>query len=322
MIKKILLLSIFLLSQSLYAQSVMDSLSEEEQLDNDVTSLISERIEKISPNRKIFIISNENQSFAQGDFISLLIKHKLVSRALVAKTTDSIAGIKILKIYNLSLWKKIQSGREVQILRGDDSYYQKRERRKKQGLLGVEEPEEDLFDKTIISEDLLEDDNNEGIFDTNHMLSLSIGWFEGLNSGAQAEKYSQLSIQYQYQAWKNLFVGIDFGSNVIKDFPSGGLDTRYFNITPKVKYTFEVFWGLILQPYVGWQILMADSPGAGEDDEETNQDQLQYEVDLVNKSEKSTIAVGITVIQPIVPGWNLKADLGMDILSIGVGLEI
>ncbi|RLA65070.1 MAG: hypothetical protein DRQ88_02565 [Epsilonproteobacteria bacterium] len=300
----------------------MDSLSEEEQLDNDVTSLISERIEKISPNRKIFIISNENQSFAQGDFISLLIKHKLVSRALVAKTTDSIAGIKILKIYNLSLWKKIQSGREVQILRGDDSYYQKRERRKKQGLLGVEEPEEDLFDKTIISEDLLEDDNNEGIFDTNHMLSLSIGWFEGLNSGAQAEKYSQLSIQYQYQAWKNLFVGIDFGSNVIKDFPSGGLDTRYFNITPKVKYTFEVFWGLILQPYVGWQILMADSPGAGEDDEETNQDQLQYEVDLVNKSEKSTIAVGITVIQPIVPGWNLKADLGMDILSIGVGLEI
>ena len=117
-------------------------------------------------------------------------------------------------------------------------------------------------------------------------------------------------------------VGIDFGYSTVKDFPSGGLDTAYYNIVPKVKYTFEVFWGLIIQPYLGWQWLIANSPGAGQADGQTSGDQLSYESQLVSDSEKSTFAAGITLVQPIVPGWNLKADLGMDILSIGVGLEI
>ena len=327
MIKKILILCILVFSHSTFPQSVMDTLAEEDEIDTEMTSLISERVEKISPNRKIFIISNENQSFNRGDFISLLISGKLVARALVAKTKEGIAGVKILKIYNLSLWKRMKKGREIQIIRGDDSYYQKREKRKKKGEIEDEVAEQDLFDKTIISEDYLEDDITEGIFRTNNMISITYGWFQGLDSLNENAWYTQINFQYQYQAWRNLFVGLDFGMNTVQDFPSKGLDTRYYNIVPKVKYTFEVFWGLIIQPYVGWQFLVADSPGAGQPDSntsgnETSPIQLQYELDLVDNSEKSMIVVGVTLVQPIVPGWNLKADLGMDILSIGVGLEI
>ena len=328
MIKKILLLSILVFSHSLQAQSVMDSFAEEEDLDGEVSSLISERIEKISPNRKIFIISNENQSFNQGDFISLLIQGKLVSRALVAKNKDSIAGIKIVKIYNVDMWKRMKKGREIQIIRGDDSYYQKREKRKKKGEVeGDGIAQEDLFDKTIISVDVLEDDSRETIFRTNNMISITIGWFPGLNTLEETQWYDMIGFQYHYQLFRNFFLGFDFGFTTVKNFPTGGLDTRYYNVVPKVKYTFEVFWGLIIQPYVGWQWLIANSPGAGQADEgttgnETSNAQLQYELFLVNESEKSMITVGVTLVQPIVPGWNLKADLGMDILAIGVGLEL
>jgi len=322
MTKYILTLSLLILSLSLNAQMVMDSLSDETEMDSDVSSLISERIEKVSPNKKIFIISNENQSFNQGDFISLLIKNKLVTRALVAKVKDNIAGIKILKIYNTNLWKNLKPNREIQIIRGDDSYYQKMERRKK-GKMEDGEKEIDLYDQTVISEDLLEEDTKDTVINSNNMISLIIGWFEGLDSMGESQRYSQINFQYMYQAWKNLFIELDFGTNVVKDFPSGGLDTRYYNIVPRVKYTFEVFWGLVIQPYLGYQFLIADSPGAGQDpDGNTSTSQLQYEVDLVNNSEKSTFAVGLTLIQPIVPGWNVKADLGTDIFSIGVGLEI
>ena len=329
MIKKILILSILVFSHSLQAQSVMDTFAEEEELDSEVSALTSERIEKISPHRKIFIISNENQSFNQGDFISLLIQGKLVSRALVAKSKDNIAGIKIVKIYNVDMWKRMKKGREIQIIRGDDSYYQKREKRKKKGEVeGDEIAQEDLFDKTIISVDVLEDDAKETVFRTDSMVSITYGWFPGINTLEETQWYDMLDFQYQYQVFRNFFVGIDFGFTTVKNFPSGGLDTRYYNVVPKVKYTFELFWGLIIQPYVGWQWLIANSPGAGQPDDEytsgneTSNTQLQYELFLVNESERPMIAVGLTIVQPIVPGWNLKADLGTDILSIGVGLEL
>jgi hypothetical protein len=306
----------------------MDTFTEEEELESEISSLTSERVEKISPNRKIFIISNENQSFNQGDFISLLINGKLVSRALVAKSKDNIAGIKIVKIYNVDMWKRMKKGREIQIIRGDDSYYQKREKRKKKGELeGEENTQEDLFDKTIISVDVLEDDSKETVFRTNNMISVTYGWFQGLNTLDEKQWYDMIAFQYHYQIFRNFFLALDFGFTTVKNFPSGGLDTRYYNIVPKVKYTFEVFWGLIIQPYVGWQWLVANSPGAGQPDQgttgnETSNAQLQYELFLVDESERSMIAVGVTLVQPIVPGWNLKADLGMDILSIGVGLEL
>jgi hypothetical protein len=311
-------LILFTLSPKLLPQTVMDRLSQDDPIQADEISLIPERIEKVSPSKRIFIITNENESFQVGDFISLLVDKKLASRALVAKRKDKVAGIKIVKIYNLALWKKLGPKTEIQIIKGDDSSYQKKDRPPQQ----MAPPQEDLFEKTVISDDITEKDPKGSVIISNHQISVLLGWFEAINSFGESTRYSQLNFQYMYQAWKNIFLEIGFGSNVVKDFPSKGLDTRYYNITPKGKYTFEILWGLVLQPYLGWQFLIADSPGAGQTDSETNREQLAQELKLVEDSEQSRAIFGITLQQAIIPGWNLKADLGMDIISIGVGLEI
>ncbi len=97
-----LLLTLSLLS--VRAQGVLEDIEEEERIDSPAQSdiapnLVVEKIKNISPSKKIFILTNENQSFSKGDFISLLLANKLVCRALVAKTTeDKLSGIKIVKI--------------------------------------------------------------------------------------------------------------------------------------------------------------------------------------------------------------------------------
>ena len=81
---------------------------------------------------------------------------------------------------------KIGKGKEIQVIRGDDSYYQKAEKRKKKDEAGDGLVENDLYDKTIISENLLEDESDETIFRTDSMISITYGFFQGLDSQGQS----------------------------------------------------------------------------------------------------------------------------------------
>ena len=60
----------------------------------NIPNLVTEKIQKISLSKKIFIITNNNNSFAKGDFISLVLNNRLVSRAIVDKIQKNEAGIK------------------------------------------------------------------------------------------------------------------------------------------------------------------------------------------------------------------------------------
>jgi hypothetical protein len=312
-----LVLFAFFLCFSAKSQTVMEKLSDEEQTVTPIEGLVLEKIEKISPTKRIFILSNENNSFNMGDFISLFIKNKPVARAIVAKSKDNIAGIKILKIYSQPEFDGLVQGAEVQIVRGDDSSYFKKEKE--------ETKEADLYEKTGVVEDELKEDETKRDFviESSSILNVSLGSVEGINLAGQSARYSQLNGQFSWQFTRNFFVSVLYGQNTITDFPNFGLDTSLYNITARVKWTAKIFWGLVVQPYGGYQVLIADSPGAGQDSGGTiSQPQLNYESALVNKLEDSKFIFGLSVLVRIVPGWYVQLDAGTDILNAGISVEI
>jgi hypothetical protein len=308
-----------------YAQeSVVDQFSEEATSEL-VPSLAVEKIERISPSNRIFVITNSNTSFDKGDYISILRNTKLAARALVAKTTDGgLAGVKILKIYSLSQWKKLKKGSNIQIIRGDDSYY----RLKKKKLTEEEKDEsivkgsEDLFDKTtFLEDDLTLEEKSDRIIKQDNIVCLSFGEIESIDNDSSAQGYTQLNVSWAYQIEDNIWTEFSYGQNIVEDFPNPGLETKLTNMTFKAKYIIQAPFFSYVMPYVGYQIHGADSPGAGTEDVNNPGLDLEAELQLVEDMKKSTVVFGVTVLKRLVPGWFVRADLGSDIISLGFGLE-
>lgn len=319
---------------STWAQNVLDDIQVSERGDpndsaNNVPDLAKETIVKISPSKKIFLLTNEAQSFGKGDFISLLLNTKLAVRALVAKTTDEkIAGIKITKIYSLQVWNQLKTGLEVQVLKGDDSYFTNKEKKNEEGIEEKAETkiedEDDLFNSTTLGgeDDTSFDENKNRLIRPDNLLALNVGMIEGKDSDGSSRRYTQLNGAWAYQLVDNIWGELQLGTNVINDFPATEIDTRLINITVRGKYTFSGPFYTYFQPYIGYQIIRADSPGAGNDDGRGfTEEQLQTELDLVEDTAKSRMIFGVTALKRIVPGWFVRADLGVDILSGGLTLE-
>jgi hypothetical protein len=313
--------------QIVCAQSVVDELDENDE-DLEIPSLVTETIQKISPSRRIFVISNNNNSFDKGDFISLVLNSKIVARALAAKTINDAAGIKILRINSLSLWKMLREGINVQIVRGDDSYF-KAERKKQAKNKGQPkiESEEDLFNDTkILDDDLALDENKSRAIKTDNIVSASYGLIEGLDAAGNSKRYNQFMGQYAYQLADNIWAEALYGQNIIRGYPNenAGIDTKLTNFIARAKYTFPAPFYSYIQPYVGYQIIDADSPAAGtnpNNDPKLTTDELNEEVAKVRDLKKNRVVFGVTVLKRLVPGWFIRADLGSDIINFGFSLE-
>lgn len=321
----------------LHAQNVLDDIEEEDRIDSPASSdqapsLVSETIKTISPSKKIFIITNENQTFSKGDFISLLLANKLVCRALVAKTTpEKLSGIKIVKIYNLNLWKQLSLGKEVLVLKGDDSYYTNKEKAPEKDKTAKSkkddsklQSDEDLFNSTSLSgneDDLSLDENSKRLIKPDNLVSLNIGLIQEKDVDGAKKNYTQINGAWAYQLTDNIWAEAGVGTNTIRDYPSTGLDTRLINIEAKAKYTFAAPFYSYIQPYVGYQAISASSPGAGVADGTLTPDQLAKELQLVQDLKKSGIIFGVTILKRIVPGWFIRADFGTDIINGGLSIE-
>lgn len=334
----IILLQTFLLLCSfsipqVQAQNVLDDIEISERGDSanngEMPELAKETIVKISASKKIFLITNESQTFGKGDFISLLLNAKLAVRALVAKTTeDKIAGIKITKIYSLALWNQLRQGMEVQVIKGDDSYFTLKEKKAENGeedkIDTKIQDEDDLFNSTTLGgdDDLSLEENPNRLIKPDNLLAFNVGMIEGKDSDGTARRYTQLNGAWAYQLVDNIWGEVQLGTNVINDFPATEIDTRLTNITVRGKYTFSAPFYSYFQPYIGYQVIRADSPGAGVDDGRGRTEaELQQELDVVDETAKSRVIFGVTLLKRIVPGWFVRADLGMDILSGGLTLE-
>lgn len=338
----LLLFCIGQFSSDTYAQNILDdNLDEDKAIDTPdapvekAPGLVNETVKKISSSQKIFVITNENQAFDRGDYISLLLQNKLVARALVAKTTDAkLSGIKIIKVYSLDLWKQLEKGKEVQVLRGDDSYFspQKiaekvtKEKAKKKGEdKGKVKSEEDLYNSTTFNEgdDTTLEESSQRHIKTDNLLSLNIGMIDGVAGTGATTRYTHLNGSWSYQIIDNTWAEFTLGSNTIKDMPAVGVDTRMIAYSVRLKYTIAAPFYSYIQPYLGYQVISAQSPGATNAAVPTlsTGGKVVTELQLVDQLKKSRVIGGVTVLRRIVPGWFARIDLGSDLLNGGLLLE-
>ena len=113
------------LSNELWSQSLVDDANLNLATSGSSDSF-AETIKIISNSKKIFILTNNNQQLSPGDFVSLALGDKLAARAIVAKVHQNQVGIKILKIYSISQWSKLKRDLEIQVVKGDDSFFTKK----------------------------------------------------------------------------------------------------------------------------------------------------------------------------------------------------
>ncbi len=319
------LLILVLLQAKTYSQDLLDDNLDENQLPSEVPSsekspeLSKETIKAISNSQKIFILTNDAQSFGKGDFISLLLDNKLVCRALVAKSTNSnLSGIKIIKIYSLDLWKQLNTGKQVQVLRGDDSYFTPqtvalKDTIKKPEDKNIVKSEEDLYNSTTLDdgEDPTLEDSSKRQIKTDNLIAINIGLIDGVTDTQATTRYTHLNGSWAYQISDNIWSELMLGSNTIRDLPALGVDTRMTAYSGRLKYTISAPFYSYIQPYIGYQIITAQSPGAV----------TPAEFLLVDMLKKSRVVAGATILRRIVPGWFARIDLGNDIINGGLLLE-
>ena len=326
-INKILLFlgvySFFCLQAS--AQSLLDDLAGDNNSLMLMPSLATERIQRISDSKKIFILTNSGQSYNKGDFISLVAGNKLVARALVAKDAGGLSGVKILKIYSLERWAELTAGREIQILRGDDSYFinelKKAKEAKERGNDETTAYDEgdDIFDETNLMEDNLSVENKKNrAIKTDNLIFTHYGMISGQNADGTSASYGMFSGSWAYQVTDNIFGEITLGQTLVPDYPAGGIDTVLTMYSIKFKYTIAAPFFSYIQPYVGYQAVSAESPGAGDG---VSGAEAQKEIDLVEDLQKNSLIFGVSVLKRLVPGWFVRLDLGTDTMAVGLGLE-
>ncbi|MBL6988217.1 MAG: hypothetical protein ISR65_00475 [Bacteriovoracaceae bacterium] len=304
------------------AENVIDDLSEGDEIAFDESTLADEQIQKISFSRRIFVITNANSSFYKGDYVSIILDMKLVARALVARIFSGTGAIKILKIYSLPLWRKLKPSLDVQILRGDDSYF--RRSKKKAPSDELEEgkilDESDLFNSTMLSDDLSLDEDSARAIKPDNLVSISYGFVKGLNDNEKAASYKQFLGSWGYQMGDNIWAEVRYGQNLVEDFPGVGVDTAYQNVTLCLKYTIKAPFYSYLQPYFGYQMLSAKSPGAGTGTTLTPE-QKAKELRIIDNLNTKGIVFGATILKRLVPGWFMKLDIGADIMALGFAIE-
>ncbi|OUR92891.1 hypothetical protein A9Q84_20480 [Halobacteriovorax marinus] len=322
----LLIITFIALSLSASAQSVIEDFNENSESNQIPSELVTEKIVRVSNSKRTYIISNENESFSKGDFITLVLNSKLAARAIVAKSINNVAGIKIIKIYSLDLFKLFRTNLEVQVIRGDDSFFgaKKKEDEESEDTAVIKD-EEDLYNETFLEDDLSMETKNKRSIKTDNIVSINYGLIEGLNNDGSSQRYTHLNGMWMYQFEDNIWAELGYGQNLINDYPSPGLDTKMTNLTLRIKYTVAAPFFSYVQPYLGFQIINATSPNAGVDDPTDDvtpsSAELDNEINMVENLKKKNIIFGVTVLKRLVPGWFIRADLGSDIINFGFSLE-
>lgn len=326
MMKRILTLILLLGFNTLnFAQSLIDEIdSSSTTFKPTAPELVSEKIEKISASGRIFILTNNSGGYGKGDFISLVLDNQLVNRAIVAKTVNGSAGIKIIKVYSDKLNNILRPGMDVKIIRGDDSYFNlKMKKVAQEEEKPLIEGEDELFDDTtLLEDDLNVDENKKRAIKTDNLVSIYLAMIEGVDTSGATTRYQQFSAAWAYQVDDNIYTEIGVGRSVINDYPSvngtKGLDTTLTSLVAKVKYTVNAPFYSFIQPYIGYQILSASYSAQNDG---TSAAQIQQEQDQVNALSKNQVVAGVTLLKRLVPGWFGRLDLGTDAIDIGFSLE-
>ncbi len=311
-------LSLLFLTSGAGAQTLVDDARSPLTL-GDRENTFAETIKIISASKKIFVITNNNQQLGVGDFISLALDNSLAARAIVAKTHEGQAGIKIIKIYSLSQWNRLKKGSDVLVIRGDDSSFGKKTETKVE--ITEQAPkirsEEDLFNSTVVDDAGELEDNSRRHIKPDNVVGAGLGFVDEQDLEGGGQRAAQFSFSWAYQFTDNWFAEFNYSRAQFEDFPSQGAQTLVNVVTGRLKYNFKGPLYTFFMPYVGFYSQTVDS-NAGE----TNNAVLaQRELNRIEELKKTGPVFGITVLRRLVPGWFLKADLGTDVMNAGVAIE-
>jgi hypothetical protein len=313
---------IFVISSHAFAQSLVEDANINVAQAADGSSF-TETIKIISNSKKIFILTNNNQQLGQGDFISLALDNKLAARALVAKNHQGQVGIKIIKIYSLAQWGKLRRDQDVQIVKGDDSYYMKKPEDSGAGDGARIKDEDDLYSKNVIVEDDLEftDDNKNRHIKPDNV----VGVFAGLVNADNPEGTSggftrgnEFGLTWAYQFTDNFFMEGVYGRTLLDNYPADSIHTLMNRFVGRVKFNIKGPLYTFFMPYVGYQSVEISSPKAGQSGVPAVD---KAELDAIAKLEEAGVVAGVTVLRRLVPGWFIKADVGTDMMNLGLCIE-
>lgn len=324
------LIRLFIFINFFYTPSIVaQSLVEDANLSLPLQSgeqVFYETIKIISNSKKIFIITNNNQQLGPGDFISLALDNKLAARAVVAKSHQGQTGIKILKIYSLSQWARLKRNLDVQIIKGDDSFFNKTVIESSKDKKKVDEPriksEEDLYSSDITADEEL------GLLDENKLRHIKpdnvVGIFGAFLDASEVEsrggtvRANEFGVSWAYQFSDNYFFEALYGRALFNNFPADGTQTLANHFTGRFKFNIKGPLYTFLMPYVGFHTYSISSPDAGKSNNEmTNNEEL----DAIEKLKKSGPVIGATILRRLVPGWFVKADIGTDVINLGFAIE-
>jgi hypothetical protein len=306
---------------SAFAQSLVEdaNLSKGSESEN----VFQETIKIISASKKIFILTNNNQQLGPGDFISLALENNLAARAVVAKTHQGQVGIKILKIYSLSQWGRLRRNMEVQIIRGDDSYFGKKpEVKPEEGTIAKIKSEEDLYTGDVIVNDDVDifEENKHRHIKPDNLVALTGSYLDAQEARPKSgtARATEIGISWAYQFSDNYFAEGLYGWAMIDNFPADRLQTSVNHLTARLKYNIKGPLYTFFMPYVGYHSYTVNSPDAGTSGiPNTDREQIK----AVDKLKKSGPIFGVTALRRLVPGWFIKADLGTDIINVGFAIE-
>ena len=320
MSKFIVLLSFILLIPSFTkAQSLVDDANLYR--GGDQSNVILETIKIISGSKRIFVITNNNQVLTVGDFISIALDDKLAARAVVAKIHQSQVGVKILKIYSMAQWTRLRRDQEVQIIRGDDSQFEKQAIPQAPSENKIKN-EDDLYTGDVMIEDDLSvfDENKNRHIKPDNLVGLHGTYLDAAEIASQGSnrRSMMIGLSWGYQFADNYYVEGVYSRASFNDFPNEGKSTVVNNLVGRLKYNIKGPLYTYFQPYVGFRMQSVSSPDAGKT---ADLSIAAQEDEAISKLEKSGAVFGVTVLRRLVPGWFVKANVGSDIIDLGFSIE-
>lgn len=287
-------------------------------------NVFTETIKIISASKKIFILTNNNQQLGPGDFVSLALNDKLAARAVVAKNHQGQVGIKILKIYSLAQWGQLRRDGEVQIIKGDDSFFGKAAAAPvvEETPINKIKSEEDLFTGDVVVEDDIGDfdENKNRHIKPDNVVAITGAFYEAAEVEPKTGKNrtNEFGISWAYQFSDNYFAEGLYGRALLDGYPVDGSQTLVNHLTARLKYNIKGPLYTFFMPYIGFHTYTVSSPDAGKG---TNQLQNEAELSAIDDLKKSGPVFGVTILRRLVPGWFIKADVGSDIINVGFAIE-
>ncbi len=322
----VFLVTLLFLTNVGYGQTLADEVKEPLEGPGSLPgSTFAETIKIISPSKKIFILTNTNQQLAPGDFVTLILENERAIRAVVAKAHDGNVGIKVLRIYSLARWGRMRRGLEVQVLRGDDATFGKKEEPKV--VDATEEAprirdEDDLFNKNVVVDDETEiGDVDEGKrhIKPDNVVGVAFGSRNEEDVTGGSKRAIQMAFSWGYQFADNWFAEFSYARQQFNDYPGPQAVTVVNDGIGRIKYNFKAPLYSFIMPYVGFRGRDVSSPNAGK----TTPAKKEAELKLIDDLQKAGMGpvAGVTILRRLVPGWFFRADLGTDVLNIGVAVE-